>query len=102
VARAAAAVYTSLAATKASLERVSPGPDRSLGHARFFADQAALSAIRTQVDLYRSRYGAWPASYEAVGALLNPPPRFQCAGNDYTYDPATGALALVVTDPSGC
>jgi hypothetical protein len=30
------------------------------------------------------------------------PPRFQCAGNDFEYDPATGALRLTITDDARC
>jgi hypothetical protein len=34
--------------------------------------------------------------------LLRPTPRFQCAGQDYTYEPASGALGLVVMDAGRC
>jgi hypothetical protein len=29
-------------------------------------------------------------------------PKFQCAGNDFEYDPATGALQLLITDSGRC
>ena len=46
--------------------------------------------------------GKWPESKEAVATLLHPPPNFQCQGNDYTYDPATGQVGLVSDDPGRC
>ncbi len=100
VAVAGTALYAYLDATKTSLERANT--ERPLHHARLLADHATLAAIRTQLDLYHARHGTRPASREAVGALLSPAPRFQCAGNDFTYDPATGALGLVITDPARC
>ena len=38
----------------------------------------------------------------AVVGLLAGPPRFQCPGNDFEYDPATGTLGLTITDDSRC
>jgi hypothetical protein len=29
-------------------------------------------------------------------------PKFQCAGNDFDYDAATGALRLTITDDTRC
>jgi len=37
-----------------------------------------------------------------VAALMAGPPRFQCAGGDFDYDPASGSLGLTVTDPGRC
>jgi len=37
-----------------------------------------------------------------VAALLTPPPNFQCEGNDYNYDPATGQVTLLIDDFSRC
>ena len=34
--------------------------------------------------------------------LLMAPPKLQCAGNDFDYDPATGTLSLTVTDDARC
>ena len=34
-----------------------------------------------------------------VRAVLSQAPRFQCAGNDYTYDSAGGAVGLLIMDP---
>ena len=100
VAVAGTALYAYFDATKTSLGRVST--ERPVNYARLMADTATLAVIRAQLDLHYSRHGQWPASHEAVGALLSPAPRFQCAGNDYTYDPATGALGLIITDPGRC
>jgi hypothetical protein len=30
------------------------------------------------------------------------PPKFQCAGNDVDYDPASGSLSLTITDDARC
>jgi len=100
VAVASTALYSYFEATKQSLDRVNT--ERPINHARVMADSETLAGIRAQLDLYYSQHGQWPASRQALGALLNPAPRFQCAGNDYTYDPATGALGLVITDPGRC
>jgi len=103
VAIASAGLLTYLGQTKKTLETVGAGgAGRPLGHARLTADLATLAAIRNQLDLYRSTHGQWPSSKEASVAVLASPPRFQCAGNDYTFDPATGAIALVIMDPGRC
>ena len=36
-----------------------------------------------------------------IGLLMGPP-RFQCAGNDFQYDPASGSLSLTITDDARC
>ena len=100
VAIASAGLYTYLARTARTLETVSAG--RVLGHARLTADLATLAGIRNQLDLYHATHGQWPSSKEASAAILKPPPRFQCAGNDYTFDPASGTIGLVIMDPSRC
>ena len=94
------ALYAYLGATKQSLDRLNP--QRPVNHARLVADLATLAAIRNQLDVYHSTHGQWPPSREAVGALLSPAPRFQCAGNDFTYEPASGAVGLVIMDPGRC
>jgi type II secretory pathway pseudopilin PulG len=91
---------TYLNSTTSSLDQFNTG--RPMGHARLLADMSNLGMIRTQLDLYRSRHGEWPPSREAVAGLLSASPRFQCPGNDYTYEPATGAIGLLITDPSRC
>jgi prepilin-type N-terminal cleavage/methylation domain-containing protein len=100
VAVAGAALYSYMGATKKSLETINT--ERPLNHARLAADLATLSVIRSQLDLYRSTRGEWPPSREAAVALLNPPPRFQCVGNDFTYDPASGTVGLVIMDAGRC
>ncbi len=76
--------------------------DRPLAQARLTADRATLGAIRAALQLYYGQHGRWPPDKAAVNALLNPPPAFQCAGNDYEYDPATGRVELEVSDPARC
>jgi hypothetical protein len=97
---ASSALYTYLGATKKSLDTVNSA--RPLGHARIVADLSTLAAIRNQLAVYYAANGQWPPSREAVTAVLKPAPRFQCAGNDYTYDPVSGAVGLLVTDPDRC
>jgi type II secretory pathway pseudopilin PulG len=92
--------YTYLGATRKGLEAINT--ERPTNQARLMADLETLAAIRTQLNVYRSGHGDWPPSREALAALLRPTPRFQCAGQDYTYEPASGALGLVVMDAGRC
>jgi Tfp pilus assembly protein PilV len=94
------ALYSYMGATKKSLDTLNTA--RPLGYTRLAADLATLAAIRNQLDLHYSTHGQRPPSREAAGAVLKPAPRFQCAGNDFTYDPTSGAIALVIMDPAGC
>lgn len=57
---------------------------------------------RPPAQTYRGAHGEWPADKAAVIALLPAPPRFQCAGNDFEYDPAGGTVRLGVDDPARC
>ena len=95
-----AVLYAYFASTVRTLESVRE--DRPLATARITADRATLSAIRSAIQLYYGQNGQWPASKETVAALLNPPPNFQCGGNDFTYDPATGQVSLTIDDRSRC
>ena len=52
--------------------------------------------------LYFGQHGAYPPSKDVVATLLNPPPSFQCEGNDYRYEPATGLVTLVIDDANRC
>jgi hypothetical protein len=61
-----------------------------------------VAAIRTSLQLYFGQHGGYPPSKEAVATLLNPPPSFQCEGNDYRYEPATGLVTLVIDDANRC
>ena len=97
---ACGAIYSYMGATQKSLEVLEAG--RPLGHARLAGDLETLAGIRNQLALYTSTHGRRPATRDALAAVLKPPPRFQCAGNDFTYDPASGAIGLVIMEPAGC
>jgi hypothetical protein len=92
--------YAYLNAMTRSLEQVTTA--RPLNQARLLADTSTLAMIRTQLGLYHSQHGGWSRSREAVAMLLAAAPRFQCPGNDYTYDPTSGAAGLLITDPGRC
>jgi Flp pilus assembly pilin Flp len=100
VAIVGALLYAYLASTTKTLEWVQE--ERPLSQARLAADRATLTAIRSAIQIYYSQNGQWPPSKEAVAALLTPPPGFQCAGNDYEYDPAGGQARLIVDDSARC
>jgi hypothetical protein len=93
-------LYGYLGSAGKTLEKVRE--ERPLSQARLAADRATLSAIRTALNIYYAQNGQWPAGKDAVEALLHPPPNFQCEGNDYTYDPATGQVGLTSEDLSRC
>ncbi|MGH7318578.1 MAG: type II secretion system protein [Candidatus Rokuibacteriota bacterium] len=95
-----AVLYAYFASTGRTLETLKQ--DRPLSAARLTADRATLTAIRSSLQVYYGMNGKWPESKAAVQALLNPPPNFQCDGNDYTYDPATGQVTLVIDNASRC
>ena len=76
--------------------------ERPFTHARLAADQATLAVLQGVVRDYQAQNGQWPVDKAAVIGLLASPPRFQCAGNDFEYDPATGALRLTITDAGRC
>jgi prepilin-type N-terminal cleavage/methylation domain-containing protein len=76
--------------------------DRPLARARLAADQATLVSMEGVVRAYQAQNGRWPADRAAVLGLLASPPKFQCAGNDFEYEPATGALGLAITDDARC
>jgi prepilin-type N-terminal cleavage/methylation domain-containing protein len=76
--------------------------ERPLDRTRLAADRATLASMQTLVRSYQAEKGEWPPDKAAVVGLLMAPPRFQCAGNDFEYDHATGALRLTVTDDARC
>jgi prepilin-type N-terminal cleavage/methylation domain-containing protein len=76
--------------------------DRPLANARLMADRATLETLAGLVRHYQAQKGQWPLDRAAVLALLVSAPKFQCAGNDFEYDAATGALRLLVTDAARC
>jgi type II secretory pathway pseudopilin PulG len=100
VAIAGTGLYGYLGATRKSLETVNAS--RPVAHARIMADLSTLAAIRTQLGVYQATHGQWPPSREALTAVLKPTPQFQCAGNDYTYDPQSGTVGLVIMDAEHC
>ena len=59
-------------------------------------------AVATLATHFPDDFPADPADRDAVLTLLASPPRFQCAGNDFEYDPATGGLSLRVADAGRC
>ncbi len=93
-------LYAYLASTTRTLETVQE--ERPLSRARLAADRATLTAIRSSLQAYYGQRGEWPPNKEAVAALMSPPPAFQCTGNDYTYDPATGEVTMLVDDSARC
>ena len=77
--------------------------DRPLAHARLAADQATLASMQGALQTYRAtNEGKLPPDKVGVTALLAGPPRFQCEGGDFDYDPTSGSLRLTVTDPNRC
>jgi prepilin-type N-terminal cleavage/methylation domain-containing protein len=93
-------LYAYLGSTSKTLETIQR--EKPLSQARLVADRATLTSIRTALQIYYGQNGQWPASKEAVASLLHPAPNFQCTGNDYTYDPATGQIGLLIDDPAQC
>jgi prepilin-type N-terminal cleavage/methylation domain-containing protein len=93
-------LYQYLGSSARTLEQVQE--QRPLSHARLTADKATVQSIRAALQIYYAQNGKWPESKDAVATLLHPPPNFQCEGNDYTYDPQTGQVALANEDPSRC
>ena len=87
VAVAGALVYKYVGSTAKTVEKFQE--ERPLAHTRLAADQA-------------THEGKWPPDKSAVIALMAGPPRFQCAGGDFDYDAASGAVRLTVTDPARC
>jgi hypothetical protein len=95
-----AALYGYFASTTRTVETVQQ--QKPLSAARLTADRATVAAIRTALQIYYSQHGAYPQGKEAVSALLNPSPAFQCEGNDYRYEPSSGQVTLVIDDPARC
>jgi prepilin-type N-terminal cleavage/methylation domain-containing protein len=76
--------------------------ERPIDRSKLAADRAILTSMQSVVRTYQAEKGEWPQDRTAVLALLVAPPRFQCAGNDFEYDAATGALRLTITDDTRC
>jgi prepilin-type N-terminal cleavage/methylation domain-containing protein len=76
--------------------------DRPIDRTKLAADRATLTALQGLVRSYQAEKGQWPPDKAAVAGLLAAPPTFQCAGNDFEYDPASGTLNLTITDDARC
>ena len=76
--------------------------ERPIDRSKLAADRATLTAMQGAVRTYQAEKGQWPPDKDTVTGLLNAPPRWQCAGNDFEYDPATGTLSLTITDDTRC
>jgi prepilin-type N-terminal cleavage/methylation domain-containing protein len=100
VAVAGALLYQYMSSTARTVEQFQE--QRPIAGARLAADQATMAMMRMQVQAYQAQHGAWPADKAAALAALGAPPRFQCAGNDVDYDPATGHLRLLIEDAARC
>ena len=101
VAVAGALLYKYMGSTAKTLEKFQE--ERPLAHARLAADRATLAAMAGALRTYQVEHeGKWPPDKSAVVALMAGPPRFQCAGGDFDYDPASGGVSLTVTDPLRC
>src|SRR2546422_10853588 len=89
--------FTSTAKTVEKIQQARP-----LARTKLAADQATLTSVQGLVRSYQAEKGQYPPDKATVVGLLFSPPRFQCAGNDFEYDPATGTLSLTITDDSRC
>ena len=89
--------FTSTAKTVERMQQ-----DRPLARTKFVADQATLTSVQGLVRSYQAEKGQFPPDKATVAGLLASPPRFQCSGNDFEYDPATGSLGLTINDDSRC
>jgi prepilin-type N-terminal cleavage/methylation domain-containing protein len=70
---------------------------------RLAADNGTVAALRSAVAIYYGKNdGTFPPSKPVVHTLVMPAPTFQCPGQDYTYDPSNGMIALLINNPSGC
>ena len=89
-----------MSSTVRSVEQMQEQKPMGLG--RIAADQTSLSVVRTTIQLYRAQHGQLPPDKATVVGLLAAPPRFQCPGNDFTYDPTDGSVRLVIEDAARC
>jgi Tfp pilus assembly protein PilV len=75
---------------------------RPFAGARLAADQATLNQIQRAIREHQAEHGRWPADKAAVLALFAAPPKLQCSGSDFEYEPSSGAVRLVTADPGRC
>jgi len=100
---AAVAVIVLLNYFRSTEETVKRATEQApLAQSRLAADQATAVALRSAVAVYLSREGKLPPDKAALETLVNPSLQFQCPGQSYTYDPATGQVSLVITDVARC
>ena len=97
---AGAFLYQYFLSTTKTIETIQQ--QKPMSAARLAADRATVAAIRTSLQLYFGQHGGYPPSKDVVTTLLNPPPAFQCEGNDFRYDPGTGGVTLVIDDVNRC
>ena len=76
--------------------------EKPLAHTKLATDRATLATLTGLVRTYQAQHEKWPPDKATVLGLLAGPPRFQCGGNDIVYDPATGAMRLLVDDAARC
>jgi prepilin-type N-terminal cleavage/methylation domain-containing protein len=101
VAIAGTLLYRYVGSTAKTVEKFKE--DRPLAHTRLAADQATMAAMQGALQTYRAtNEGKLPPDKAGVAALMAGPPKFQCEGGDFDYDPATGTLRLTVTDVTRC
>jgi len=53
--------------------------------------RATLASVQGLVRNYQAEKGQWPPDKATVLALLVSAPKFQCPGNDFEYEPTSGA-----------
>lgn len=97
---AGAFLYQYFVSTTKTVETIQQ--QKPLSAARLAADRATVAAMRTSLQLYFGQHGGYPPSKDVVATLLNPPPSFQCEGNDFRYEPSTGLVTLVIDDADRC
>ena len=94
-----AAIYWYMGSTEKAVEMFK---ERPFAPVKLAADRQTLAVIKNALQIYHSQNGLWPPNKKAVAALVIPEPKFQCTGNDFIYDPASGQVRLVVGDVSRC
>jgi prepilin-type N-terminal cleavage/methylation domain-containing protein len=76
--------------------------EHPIDRSRLAADRATLTTLQGLIGTYQAEKGQWPPDKATVLGLVMAPPKLQCAGNDFEYDPASGTLSLTITDDSRC
>ena len=93
-------VHSGFARSRALLYNVTVGLATLAGA---LAGYFALASMQQALQTYRAtNEGKLPPDKAGVVALLAGPPRFQCEGGDFDYDPTSGSMRLTITDPNRC